>query len=461
MLRAYRADRVLVSGTHSGCGKTTVTCALLKALKDRRARPSAFKCGPDYIDPMFHRRVIGVPSYNLDPFLSSPDQIRASLSAHADGVSVLEGAMGYYDGVGPSGEHSAHDVAKILAAPVVLVLDVGAMHNSAGAVLKGFAEYRSPRCIKGAVFNNVSAARYNELRAIAADVGVQSFGYLPRRREAVIESRHLGLVTADEIVGLEEKIALLGTLAEQCLDIDGILQLAAGAPALQASVPDIAPLGAARIAVAKDDAFCFRYEESLELLRALGCELAYFSPLHDESLPAEVSGLYLCGGYPELYAQALSENTPMLKAVKAAVCGGMPTIAECGGFLYLHDSLDGHPLAGVIHAAGYRTDALQRFGYATLHACADGLLCKGGDTIPVHEFHFYESTDCGAGFYAKPASGGPGVPCGHSSKTLYAGFPHVCLAGSPEFAERFVRAVLQYAAGGPLMTREAAADRCS
>lgn len=436
--------RILITGTHSGCGKTTITCALLAALKNRRIRPSAFKCGPDYIDPMFHRRAIGVPSHNLDPFFCNPEQLKRRVVANAGGIALLEGVMGYYDGVGDDGHYSTFDVARETQTPVVLVVDVKGMYASAGAVLKGFVDYREQSGIQGVIFNNASLTLYEGFRSIAVKIGIKPLGFMLRDVKAKIESRHLGLVTAGDIPDLKEKLALLSELAEKYIDIDGLLALAASAPVLDVQQPESLPLGSVRIAIARDEAFCFLYEENLELLNALGCEIVFFSPLYDRVLPPNIGGLYLCGGYPELYLEALSGNTMMLHAIKTAVQRGMPTIAECGGFLYLHDTLDSFPMAGVIHANAYRTETLKRFGYITLHAKKDNLLCAAGGSIRAHEFHYYDSTSCGADFIAEKPLSDRNWPCVHASETLYAGFPHLYFDANREFAKNFVRKVIEY-----------------
>ncbi len=440
-------NRILIAGTHSGCGKTTITCALLKAMKNRDLNPSAFKCGPDYIDPMFHRRAIGVPSYNLDPFFCTKEQLNRQIMAHAGSVSLLEGAMGYYDGVGAEGLYSAYDVAMQTRTPVVLVVDAKGMYASAGAVLKGFSTYKTDNGIQGVIFNNASPLLYEGLCSIAEKIGVKPLGFLPQEKKAYIESRHLGLITTGEITDMEEKLALLGELAERHIDIDSLLALAAGADTLNFAEQDLRPLGSVRIAVARDEAFCFLYEENLELLTALGCELVFFSPLNDTSLPNGIGGLYLCGGYPELHLEALSGNVAMLEAIRTAVLGGISTIAECGGFLYLHDTLDGISMAGVIHADAYRTEKLKRFGYITLYAKKDNLLCAAGECIRSHEFHYYESTSCGADFIAEKPRSERNWPCVHTTQTLYAGFPHLYLNANPVFAENFVRKAIKYANG--------------
>jgi len=440
-------DRVLIAGTNSGCGKTTVTTALLAALKARGVPVCAYKCGPDYIDPMFHRRAIGVASRNLDPYFSSPEELRAQLAAAA-GPAVIEGVMGFYDGIGTEGRASTYEVAAATETPVILVLNAKGMYTSAAAMIRGYAQFRSDSNVRGVIFNGVSPMLYNGLREIAQNAGVRPLGCLPREESLAVESRHLGLVTADEIADLQEKIAALGALAERHLDLDGILALAAKAPALPAAPAPAAPIARVRIAVARDEAFCFLYQANLELLESLGADLAFFSPLRDARLPEGVGGLYLPGGYPELYVRALSENAAMRAAVRKAVESGMPTIAECGGFLYLHRTLEGAPMAGVIAADAHKTDRLQHFGYACLTAKTDSLLCRAGDRIRVHEFHYCDSTDCGEDFAAEKPSGARSYLCGHATESLYAGFPHLYLPASAESARRFVRRAAAFAESG-------------
>ena len=435
-------DRILIAGTSSGCGKTTVTCALLRALKNRGLAVQSFKCGPDYIDPMFHREVIGVPARNLDPFFSAPDQLRRQLGGAWDKLSVLEGVMGYYDGIGPEGACSTYEVARSTSTPVILVVNVRGMYTSAGAILRGFRDFRPHSGVEGVIFNNASAMLYGDLKEIAAQAGLRPLGYLPRTEEATIGSRHLGLVTAGEIADLQQRLDKLGLLAENCLDLDGILSLAGSRAPLPRPEPVRPVVQGVRVAVARDRAFCFLYEENLRLLEGLGCRLVYFSPLAGERLPDHIGGLYLPGGYPELYLEELSQNGTGAE-IRRAIEGGMPTVAECGGFLYLHDTLDGAYMAGVIHAPAFRTEKLQRFGYVTLTAGRDNLLCRAGESIRAHEFHYYDSADNGADFTASKPSGRSG-PCVHAGRTLYAGFPHLFFPSNPAFAENFVRKAARY-----------------
>ncbi len=438
--------RVLFAGTHSGCGKTTVSLAVISALKAKGHDVSAFKCGPDYIDPMFHQKALGIPSYNLDPFFCGGDTLRGLVASRGREIAVIEGVMGYYDGMGPEGKFSTYDVARHTDTPVVLVIDAQGMYASAGAILKGFLEYRQGSNIRSVLFNNASAGLYEGLKTIAQKAGVQPLGCFPRLPESSIKSRHLGLIAPDELNDIHNRLRLLGEIAEQHIDLEGILRLAKSAPPIADVLPTVPPSRArVRVAVARDAAFSFLYQENLEYLQTLGCELIYFSPLHDSAIPCGIGGLYLCGGYPELHLQELSSNAAMRSHIREAIRNGLPTIAECGGYLYLHDTLDGAPMVGVIPADAYRTSKLQRFGYATLTADADNLLCDAGGSVRAHEFHYYASTDDAAGFTAQKPAGGPPWACARATETLYAGFPHLYFYANPSFAQSFVRKAAKYA----------------
>ncbi|BDF71330.1 cobyrinic acid a,c-diamide synthase [Oscillospiraceae bacterium] len=448
------APRILLAAPASGGGKTTVTCALLQALVNRGADPVAFKCGPDYIDPMFHSEIIGAKSRNLDLFFLGEDGTRALLAENAAGagLAVVEGVMGYYDGVALSSRASAYDLARATRTPAVLVVDGRGAALSAAALVKGFQSFRADSGLRGVILNRVSPMLYPRLKqAVEEETGLAVYGFLPNLPGCALESRHLGLVTAGEVADLKGKLAALAQQAEQTLDIDGLLALGACAPPLGPAHQTLpAPVaGRPRIAVARDRAFCFYYADGLRLLEQLGAELVEFSPLEDGGLPREACGLYLGGGYPELCAGELSANAPMRRAVRAAVAGGMPTVAECGGFLYLHETLEGadggdYPMAGVISARAYRTDKLGRFGYVTLTAKGDSLLCRAGEELPAHEFHYWESTDPGGAFSAQKPLSDRGWACGHAGPAMYAGFPHFHFCARPESAKRFVSACARY-----------------
>ena len=440
-------DRLLITGTGSGCGKTTVTMGLLAALKARGLSVSSFKCGPDYIDPMFHREALGVPSYNLDPFFSDEADLRRSFCRHAGSdVSVMEGVMGYYDGIGPEGACSTWDVARVTGTPAVLVVSGRGMATSAGAIIAGFRDFRPESGIRGVIFNGVPSSMLPLLSRISQDQGIPCYGCLPRKEELSVGSRNLGLITSAEIEDIRSLISRLGTLVEENLDVDGLHALASQAPEIsapaQAAVSSRWPV---RVAVAEDKAFCFRYQDNLELLESMGAALVPFSPMADRALPDGVHALYLCGGYPELHLRELSDNASMRASVRSAVEGGLPTFAECGGFMYLHDDISGVPMCGVIRGSCAEKNRLQRFGYVTLTTDADSVMGPAGSVIRAHEFHYYDSTSNGNGCTAVKASTGASYPCCHVGGSLFAGFPHLYLPSAPGFAEAFLRRAFEYA----------------
>jgi cobyrinic acid a,c-diamide synthase len=389
---------------------------------------------------MFHRAVSGIKAYNLDPFFLN--SLSSHFFAHAEEFSVIEAAMGYYDGIAATETASSYSVALETKTPVVLVLNARGAGASLQAVIEGFVRHRESSQIKGVIFNDANESRYADLNQIAKNAGVRMYGIMPRKRNWSLPSRHLGLLTATEIAGLKEILAELGQQAEQTLDIDGLISLAKTVCPLEGSVrPQQA--NRVRLAVARDEVFCFMYEENLELLQQLGCDLVFFSPLRDAALPGSISGLYLCGGYPELHAESLSKNASMLRSIRLAIENGLPAIAECGGFLILHETLDGFPMAGVIHGTAYKTQKLQRFGYLTLTACHDNLLCKASEAIRCHEFHFWDSSSPGNGFMAQKAGREIYYPCVHATDTMYAGFPHLYFPSNPSIAERFAEKMIK------------------
>ena len=448
--------RLLLAAPRSGSGKTTVVCALLQALKDRGLSPAAFKSGPDYIDPMFHRRVLDTPSYNLDLFLfgrhepgaAAAREVLMNHGAAAD-ISILEGAMGYYDGVGTGREASAYELAAATDTPVVLVVDGRGAGLSLGAVLKGIADFRADSHVAGFIVNRIKPMVYDHFKgAWEAASGLKALGCFPDMPECTFSSRHLGLVTAGEIADLQETMGKLAIQAEKSLALDELLACARQAAPLPGISPSPAPSVAERavIAVAQDEAFCFYYEDSLQVLREAGADLTFFSPLHDKELPP-CDGIYLGGGYPELYAQALSQNEPMRASLRRALAAHVPCFAECGGFMYLHerfrDSKDhSWPWVGAVPGETFMTPSLKRFGYVTLQAEKDNLFCQAGDTVTAHEFHYSDSTDRGSDFTAYKAGGQRHWPCIIADDHFVGGYPHIHFLGKRDWAARFVAACI-------------------
>lgn len=441
----------LLAAPRSGSGKTTMTCALLMALKRRGCAPCAFKSGPDYIDPMFHRAVLGVESRSLDLFFSPPETVRAlyAKGAAGHGAVVCEGAMGFYDGLGGvSDRASGWHLADTLGLPVLLVVEPKGQSLTLAAELKGLDSFRTPSHIAGILLNNCTARMHALLAPmLEEETGLPVLGFLPKLPEAVIGSRHLGLYTAAEVENLQQKLALLADAAEEHIDWPRLLALCEKAPPALPVQPETTP-ARVRIAVAQDEAFCFTYAETLEAFRDAGAEVVFFSPLRDTALPENIGGLYLPGGYPELHARELSENTSLLREIKQKIESGLPTAAECGGFLYLGQSLtdaegQSWPMVGILPGTAQNAGKLVRFGYAALSADSDSMLFRAGESFPIHEFHHWDSTANGTALAAKKPVGGAEWRCGFIDEHFYAGFPHLYWAGTP-LPQRFAAAAENY-----------------
>lgn len=452
-----KIPRLVIGAPASGSGKTVVTCAVLQALKQEGVDCRAFKCGPDYIDPMFHRQILGIPGRNIDTFFLERSEAAACFGAAAAGadLAVIEGVMGFFDGVGGTGvQASAYDVSEAVSAPAVLVLDGRGASLSLAAMAKGFLEYRRPSPIMGVILNRVSPVLGERLEPYFQELGLRYLGCLPVCEAAAWDSRHLGLMQPEEIEDLKEKMERLAKEAKRTLRLEELLKLAGEASELE--IPDPVrdsgvdrPLQIetgdrrVRVAVAMDPAFRFYYRENLELLEKQGAELVFFSPMSDPELPPGIGGLILGGGYPERYAKELSDNVSMRNAVRAAAENGLPVLAECGGFLYLQSFLEGmdgqtYPMAGVFDGTGFRTGRLTRFGYVELSAGAGGELLKPGETIRGHEFHYWDVGDPGGDWTAKKPGGSRCWPCMKTADGLAAGFPHLYYPSNPMLTKRWL-----------------------
>ena len=452
-----KIPRILLAAGSSGSGKTLITCGLLEALVERGLKTASFKCGPDYIDPMFHSRVIGTKSRNLDTFFTGSEVTKYLLTRNARDceIAVMEGVMGFYDGVaGTTTTASAYDLAKVTDTPVILIVNSRGMSVSLAAYVKGFLEYKKDSHIKGVIFNQMSPMLYPRMKKLLEEeLGVAVLGYVPKVEDCVIESRHLGLVLPDEIPELKDRLHKLAGVLEETLDIDRILELAGEASDLldakPESVTDFRLSEPVRIGVAEDEAFCFFYADNFRLLGEMGAEIVPFSPMEDKQLPDDLDGLLLYGGYPELNGKKLEQNTTMKDMIREKLKAGMPCMEECGGFMYLHEEIEGmdgnfYQMAGVIPGKAYRTPKLSRFGYVTLTQKKPALGMEDFGEIPAHEFHYFDSENCGGDFHAAKPESKRGWDCIHGTDTMLAGFPHLYYYGNPKVPKAFLKKCLAY-----------------
>lgn len=441
--------RFLIAAPASGSGKTLITCGILQALVNRGMKVASFKCGPDYIDPMFHSRVIGTKSKNLDAFFVDENILRYlfARTAQENDISVIEGVMGFYDGNSVlSMEASSHDVSRKLDAPVILLINSKGASISNLATLKGFLNFTENN-IKGVIFNQMSQKVFDMIKPEVEKLGIKAIGYVPKVSHLILESRHLGLVLPNEIEELKDKLNQLAEVLEESLDIDLLLEMASSAPDLQYTVPEVKKIDTpVKIGFAQDDVFCFTYEDNIEILRRCGAEIVYFSPLNDEKLP-EVDAIVLSGGYPELHADKLCSNESMKKDIREKVAAGMPCLAECGGFMYLHERLedaDGnmHESCGVIKGEVKNTCKLSRFGYISVSSEDPDSILKDGP-VKGHEFHYWDSDNCGDSWKAVKTNGKE-YTCMHEEGNLIAGYPHLYFYSNPEVPYNFLVKVKEY-----------------
>lgn len=461
-----KLKRLMFAAPKSGSGKTMITCAFLQILKEMGVDVVSYKCGPDYIDPMFHEKVIGIPSKNLDTFFTGEEDTRALFlkGRTEEQTAVLEGVMGLFDGLGGIREEgSSYHLAKVTRTPIILVIDAKGMGYSILPLITGFLSYDTDHLIKGIILNRMSKSYYETMKNLMEEkFQMPVVGYVPESSAFTLESRHLGLKLPGEVQDLKEKIKTAADVLGTTLDIEKIMKIAGGAGELEAEQrcpPDLGQREKPIIAVAKDEAFCFYYEDNLRLLEECGAELKYFSPLHDKNLPEGCHGILLGGGYPELYAETLSENTVMMGIIRNAIWNGMPSVAECGGFMYLHQELtDGngktHQMAGVIPETCRYMGKLVRFGYIEIWETTSGFLPEH-EKIKGHEFHYFDSTGNGTSCIAGKPVTGRQYACIMASENHWWGFPHLYYPSNPVFAMHFVNQARAYqTAGSDIKKRE-------
>lgn len=433
-------NRIMIAGTNSGCGKTTITCGILSALKKKNINTISFKCGPDYIDTMFHKQVLGIPSYNLDIFMQGENTAKFLFNEYSSSfdLAVIEGVMGFYDGLGGNSDFSSSNhVSRITGTPVILVVDCKGMSISSAAVAKGFKEFQNNNII-GFILNNVSHHMYSAYSDSFSKIGLELFGYFPKMKDINFSSRHLGLVTPDSIEDINKKIDLICDEILNTVDMDKIISVSNKCSNFYYEKIDVNFIKKIKIAVAYDEAFCFYYEDNLKLLKKFGADIIYFSPIHDKYLPDNIDAVYLGGGYPEIYAEQLSLNTSMLDDIKQKHLNGLFIFAECGGFMYLHEYMCGKKMTGIFNASCFMTEKLNRFGYVKLIPDENNIYWN--ECINAHEFHYSDSSDCGNDFSAVKANG-KRWSCIFADKNIFAGYPHINLWGNLKFAENLFKLI--------------------
>lgn len=449
--------RIMIAAVGSGSGKTTIVCGLLNALVKAGKKAVSCKCGPDYIDPMFHENVIEIKSVNIDLFFSDKEDIKKIISKHSkqSDITVIEGVMGFYDGMfSDSTEASSYHIAKETDTPVIIVFKCGGMYLTAAAVIKGIIDFKKDSNIKGIVLNNIKKPTYDLLKpVIEKHCGVDVLGFIPPLdKEYILKGRHLGLVIPNEIENLKNTVDSLGDIILKNIDINKIVEISETAPELEYHEYigekrvgfNLGSKKNIKIAIAYDNAFCFYYRSNLELLEQMGCNIVTFSPIEEKKLPSGTDGVIIGGGYPENYCCELSSNEHMKELLKEKLENGMPCIAECGGFMYLNKSIEDisgkiYNTVGFFDGNCFKTDRLVRFGYINLYAVKDTFVLKENQKIKAHEFHYWDCEKNGEFFKAVKPSGKKEWSCINIKENTVAGFPHLYYCSNTEFVKNFVR----------------------
>lgn len=454
---------IIISSNCSGGGKTTFTLGLMKVLKSRNFHVQGYKVGPDYIDTAFHKAVTGIASRNLDTFLMGEEGVKKSFQKGSGNIGIIEGVMGLYDGIGASEKGSTYHVSKLLGnMPIVLVLSPKGQSASICAEISGFKNYKDANIV-GVVLNSVSEKYYNLLKyAIEKNCNIKVFGYIPKTPEIALSSRHLGLVQSMEILNLEEKLDICANLMEKCVDIDGIINATQEYKIStdgdlndsfkednkQKSFESLKGKSKNRnfkIGVALDKAFSFYYKDNLEALENLG-EVVYFSPINDKELPQNLDFLYIGGGYPEVFKKELENNYSMRKSIKEALDGGLRCYAECGGLMYLTESIDGSEMVGFFNGDSTMTNKLQNFGYCKVkidNKCFNNMSLEDNEVeVNAHEFHKSKVDLDEDNVYEveKTLYNGEVLKwkCGYFKNNTLGGYAHINFLGNEELLKALV-----------------------
>ncbi|MBR4382590.1 MAG: cobyrinate a,c-diamide synthase [Selenomonadaceae bacterium] len=441
--------RLIISATQSGSGKTTITTGLLIALKNRGLNVQPCKVGPDYIDTGWHALACGKPSHNLDSLLVGANNLQKIFTdaARDADISVIEGVMGLFDGT-RNGHGSTAEIAKLLDAPVILVVDAKSMGASAAAIALGFREFDKSVKLAGVILNRLGSDSHAKLIVDALDkLGIKVFGAIRRNDEFKLPERHLGLVPTTENFSADVLKKICAAVENQ-VDVDALIDIARNSKPLETFTRDEKIFHVVKIAVARDAAFNFYYDASLNVLEQFGAQIIFFSPLEDESLPAEVDGLIIGGGFPEMFAAQLERNKKIRNEIFRAAKDGLPIFAECGGFMYLMNRLvdfDGKSfeMCGVLDGSATMTRKLQRVGYVEAELFADCVLGSSGEKFFAHEFH-YSTADVAENIFAcKRLRTGENFTAGVSVKNVAASYLHLHFAGCPRLAKNFVEACVK------------------
>lgn len=443
--KGYNMGRIMIAGTSSGCGKTTVACAILAILKEQGKNVVSFKCGPENLDTTFQKEILDIPSYNLDSFIMSDNTVKYLIGEHSGDIDIIDGVKGYYDGLNFSTNASTNKMSVITKTPTILVIDCTDAAASVAAVISGFLKYKT-NTIEGVIFNRLDAALFDGMKKLCEEIKIKCLGYIPRIKELEDETRSLALVTDLEIGHKKNLIKSFADMAEKTLDIDGIIKVSEGAKSIKYKELPISYIGKAKIAVSYDKAFCHAYTDNMDLLKKMGADIVYFSPLKDEKLPDDIDGIFITGGYPEMYCLELARNVAMKKSIKDAIDAGIPTIAVSGGFMYLHETLQdikgmNYEMVGVIEGKCVRSVIIDNAGYIEIKSDKDTLILKKGEAMRSYEFRRYESTKPGYDLIFKKND--EEWREAHCGKTFYGGFPNLQLYSNIKMAKNFMKACVK------------------